>query len=306
MEILTDYTLRNVSLGAALRGVVSGVLGSFAVLRKQGLLGDALSHASLPGVCIAFMLTGAKSPLVLLVGAGLTGAVAATLMVHATRTTRLKADTMLGVVLSTFFGLGVLLLSLNQQSGNANQAGLNTYLFGQAATIVRRDVVTFALLGGLALLIVALLYKEFKIISFDVDFATSIGIPARRLTLLLTALLVVAVMIGLQTVGVVLMAAMMIAPGAAARLWTDRLAVMLALAAAFGALAGVAGSVLSVEMTGMPTGPSVILALTAIVLASVTMSPRYGVVAEVFRRRRKRHIFRTKLAAGARGGSHEL
>ena len=296
-DLLFDYTLRNVALGSALLGIVSGVLGSFAVLRRQGLLGDTLSHAALPGICIAFILTGSRTPLVLLIGAGIAGWLGTLLLLRIVQDTKLSEDAALGIILSTFFGIGVVMLSLIQRTNNANQAGLDKYLFGQAAALVERNVITFALLGGPALLLVLLLYKEFKLLSFDPEFAASLGFPARKLNVLLTSLVVVAVMIGLQTVGVVLMAAMIIGPGAAARQWTDRLSHMLVLAALFGAASGLTGAVSSVLDTALPTGPMIIMALTAIVAISILFAPRHGLVPEQLRIRRHRRT----MFAGAGG-----
>ncbi|MER3444549.1 MAG: ABC transporter, partial [Meiothermus sp.] len=276
--IFTDYTLRNVALGAALLGLVGGVLGSFATLRRQSLLGDVLAHAALPGICLAFLLTGTKAPLVLLLGAGLAGWLASLLMLAILRSTRLPEDSTLGVILSGFFGFGIGLLTFIQHSGDSDQAGLDKFIFGQAATVVGEDVLTMAVLGGVALLLVGLLYKEFKLLTFDPAFASSLGLPVRGLGTLLTSLTVIAVMIGLQTVGVVLMAAMLIAPAAAARQWTNRLGTMVWLSAAFGVLSGVLGAVISATRENLPTGPLVVLTASLITLVSLLLAPERGLV----------------------------
>ncbi|HLU35497.1 MAG TPA: iron chelate uptake ABC transporter family permease subunit [Thermomicrobiales bacterium] len=291
-DLFFDYTLRNIALGSMLLGIVSGVLGSYAVLRRQGLLGDTLSHAALPGIVLAFILTGSRTSIVLLLGAGVAGWIGTLILLRTVKNTKLSEDTMLGVVLSTFYGLGILLLTWVQGQNNANQAGLDRYLFGQAASIIASDVVTFFVLGVAALIVVFLLYKEFKLLSFDPEFAYSIGFPVKYLDILLTSLIVVAVMIGLQTVGVVLMAAMVIGPGTAARQWTDRMGVMLLLAGFFGAAAGVTGAVLSVQASRLPTGPMIILALTAIVLVSIFFAPNRGILPDAIRRRRQREAIR--------------
>jgi manganese/zinc/iron transport system permease protein len=285
MDLLFDYTLRNVALGAALLGVVSGILGSFAVLRGQGLLGDALAHAALPGICLAFLLTGSRATPLLLLGAALAGWLGTLLLLRIVRDTRIDEDAALGIVLSTFFGLGIVLLTFIARRNDATQAGLDRYLFGQAATLRQENVLTMALLGALALALVFLLYKEFKLLTFDPEFAASLGRPTGPLNVLMTSLVVVAVVIGLQTVGVVLMAAMLVGPAVAARQWTDRLGVMLALAALFGALSGVAGALISISQTRLPTGPMVILSLTAIVLLSLALAPAHGLLPDWLRRR---------------------
>jgi manganese/zinc/iron transport system permease protein len=283
-DLLFDYTLRNVALGSALLGVVSGILGCFAVLRRQGLLGDALAHAALPGICLAYMLTGSKDSFVLLAGAALSGTLGAFLLLQIVRMTRISEDSALGIVLSVFFGFGIVLLTLIAKRNDANQAGLDRFLFGQAATLVEENVITMALLGIGALSVIALLYKEFKLLTFDPLFAASLGFPTGRLSLLLTALIVIAVVIGLQTVGVVLMAAMLVGPAVAARQWTNRLGTMIGLAALFGALAGVSGALISVTQARLPTGPMIILSLTLIVAASLLLAPERGLVWEWARR----------------------
>jgi manganese/zinc/iron transport system permease protein len=285
-DLVFDYTLRNVALGATLLGIVSGVLGAFAVLRRQGLLGDTLAHAALPGIAIAFLLTGSRETLVLLLGAGIAGWRGTLVILRVVRDTTLSEDTALGVILSVFFGVGITLLTMIQNRNDASQAGLDRYLFGQAAALVADNVRTFAILGGVALAILFLFYKEFTLLSFDPAFAASVGLPVRGLDVLLTSLLVVAVMIGLQTVGVVLMAAMVIGPGAAARQWTDRLLTMLLLAGFFGGLAGVTGAVISVQGERLPTGPMIILSLTAIVMVSLLLAPRHGLLPVWWRQRR--------------------
>jgi len=283
-DLLFDYTLRNVALGSALLGIVSGVLGSFAVLRKQGLLGDALSHAALPGICLAFLLTGARATLILLLGAAITGWFGALLLIRIVRDTRIDEDAALGIVLSTFFGFGIVLLTFISKRNDANQAGLDRYLFGQAAALREENVVTMAILGAVALCVVFLFYKEFKVATFDPEFAASLGFATGRLNVLLTSLIVIAVVIGLQTVGVVLMAAMLVGPAVAARQWTDRLGVMLLLSSFFGATAGVAGAMVSVTQARLPTGPMVILSLTLIVVVSILFAPRHGLIVDRMRR----------------------
>ena len=262
------------------------------MLRRQSLLGDAISHAALPGIALAFLATASKAPLVLTVGAGLAGWLATLVVMAIVRTTRIKYDTALGIVLSVFFGVGLVLLTLIQRRPDASQAGLDTYLFGQAAALLERDLISMALLGGVALLLAFAFWKEFKLLSFDPDFAGSLGLRVRAYDLLLTGTLVVAIVIGLQTVGVVLMSAMVVAPAAAARQWTNRLGVMVILAAAFGALGGVSGAVVSAEAARMPTGPTIVLCLTAIVIVSLLAAPGRGLAWQAARERAARRRLR--------------
>ena len=294
-ELFSDYTFRTVALGAAILGITSGALGTFAVLRRQALLGDAISHAALPGVALAFLLTGSKAPFTLVLGAALAGFVGTLLVGAVVRTTRVKEDAALGIMLSVFFGVGLVLLTYIQRRPDAAQAGLDRFLFGQAAALLREDVIVMALLGGAALVVVGLLWKQLKLLAFDPDYAATLGLRVRRYDALLTGLLVVAIVIGLQTVGVVLMSAMVVAPAAAARQWTNRLGVMVVLAAGLGALAGVSGAVLSSETERLPTGPTIVLAVTALVVVSLLFAPGRGVVWRAVRGRRDRR--RLRLAA---------
>ncbi len=287
-DLFFDYTLRTVALGAAVLGVVSGSLGTYAVLRGQSLLGDAISHAALPGIALAFLLTGSKAPFVLVLGAGIAGWLGTLAVMAVVRRSRVPFDTALGMVLSVFFGFGLVLLVVVQRQPGGSQAGLDTFLFGQAAALVERDVVVMSVLGALALAATAALWKELKLLAFDEAFGAALGLPMRRLDLVLTTLLVVAIVIGLQTVGVVLMSAMLIAPAAAARQWTHRLGGMMALAALFGALSGVAGAVVSATAERLPTGPTIVLCAALFVVLSLLFAPERGLVAAWLRARRNR------------------
>ncbi|HSJ25684.1 MAG TPA: metal ABC transporter permease [Longimicrobiales bacterium] len=291
--LVPDYTLRVVALGAGMLGLVAGALGCFAVLRRQSLLGDAISHAALPGIVLAFLLTGAKNPLVLVLGAALAGWLGTLVVTLIVRHSRLPADSALGIVLSVFFGAGLVLLTWVQQMPTAAQAGLDTFLFGQAATMLAGDVVVITTLGSIALLAVAVFWKEFKLLTFDPEYGATQGLPMRSIDILLTTFLVIAIVIGLQTVGVVLMSALVIAPAAAARQWTDSLGVMVLLAAGFGAIAGVGGALLSGAAEHMPTGPTIVLSAMVLVMLSVSFAPRRGLVWDAVQRRRQRQQLRT-------------
>jgi manganese/zinc/iron transport system permease protein len=294
INLFSDYTLRTVALGSATLGIVSGALGTYAVLRKQSLLGDAISHAALPGIALAFLLTGLKAPLVLILGAVAAGWVGTLLVMSIVNTTRLKSDTALGIVLSVFFGFGLVLLTFIQKLPNAAQAGLDKFLFGQAAGLLERDVITMAGVGTLTLLTLLVFWKEFKLLTFDPEFGASLGFPMRALDVLLITLLVIAIVLGLQTVGVVLMSAMVVAPAAAARQWTDRLEVMVGLSALFGALAGVSGAVISSTTARLPTGPTIVLCISAIVVVSLFLAPNRGLVWRWLRHRRNRRQIRVE------------
>jgi manganese/zinc/iron transport system permease protein len=297
-NLFSDYTLRTVALGAGVLGIVSGALGSYAVLRKQALLGDAVSHAALPGIAIAFMLTGSKAPLVLVLGAAIAGWLATLLMISIVKTTRLKDDSVLGLLLSVFFGFGLVLLTFIQRTPDAAKAGLDKFLFGQAATLLASDVITMSVLGLIVLAFVALLWKEFKLLSFDAAFGASLGFRMRFLDVVLTTLIVVAIVVGLQTVGVVLMSAMFVAPASAARQWTDRLVGMIVLAGLFGAIAGVSGAVISSSTTHLPTGPTIVLCVSVLVFISLFFAPNRGLVWSWARRQRNKRQLRLDSVLG--------
>ena len=274
----SDYTLRTVALGATVLGVTSGALGSLAVLRRQSLLGDAISHTALPGIAIAFLLTGSKMPLVLLLGAAIAGWLATFMIIGIVRSTRIKYDSALGLILSVFFGFGLVLLSLIQKTPDARQAGLDKFLFGQASTILAEDVITMAALGVVAILIVLLLWKEFKLLAFDPTYADVLGFKTGWLDLTLTAVLVLAIVLGLQMVGVVLMSAMVVAPAAAARQWTDKFGAMMLISATVGAVSGIGGAIASSLTDHLPTGPAIVLVAGAIVVFSILFAPRRGII----------------------------
>lgn len=273
LQFFENSTLQTVALGTAALGLVSGALGTFAVLRRQSLIGDALSHAALPGIAIGFLLFG-KAPLLMIVGAAVAGWVATVVVMQITRHSRVPFDSALGGSLAVFFGFGLVLMTYIRKNNvrGAAEVGLERYLFGQAATMLESDLIAIALLGGAALAILMLFWKEMKLLSFDPEYAASLGYPVRLLDLLLTALLVVAIVVGLQSVGVVLMSALIVAPAAAARQWTNRLGVMVVLAAALGASSGVAGTLVSDALSGpgrtVPTGPTIVLSAIAFVLVS--------------------------------------
>ena len=283
-ELLGNYTFQVVALGSGILGLIAGTLGTYAVLRRQSLIGDAVSHAALPGIVLAFMLTGSKLPLVLLLGAGISGWLALVWVYGMVHSTRLKFDAALGASLAAFFGLGMVLLTYIRNRAGAAQAGLDRYLFGQAATLLQEDVRIMAVLGCVALLLVWLFWKEFKLLSFDPLFASALGYRVRFLEGLMTGLLVVAIVIGLQTVGVVLMSAVLIAPPVAARQWTRRLGSMMLLSGFLGFSGGVGGAVVSSLAPHIPTGPVIVLIMTIMALISILVAYDRGLLWRFFRR----------------------
>lgn len=303
--MLGDPNMRWIFFGCMLLGLSSGVIGSFSYLRKQSLVGDTLAHAALPGICIAFMLTGVKSIGVFLVGAAAAGFVATFGIGFITRYSRLKQDAALGIVLSSFFGLGIVLLTFIQHGSYGNQAGLDKFLFGQAAAMVGSDVITMSVISVVLVGICTLLFKQFKLISFDPGFAKGLGYPVAALEQLLMLLVVVAVVVGIQAVGVVLIAALLITPAVSARYWTNALGIMVALSGLIGAMSGGLGAWISSSVSNLPTGPVTVLAATAFFALSVFLGPERGLLAKRLLRLRVKRTYLTerevRIAEAAKG-----
>lgn len=277
LDLRFDYTLQTVTVGGAALGALAGVVGCFAVLRQQSMVGDALSHAALPGVAIAFLLAGREIG-ALLIGAAVSGWLGVMFVRALTSTTRIKQDTALGIVLSAWFALGIALLTYIQGRPDASQAGLDTFIFGQAASIRQPDLVLIFATGAAVALLLALLWKEFKLVTFDAAFARANGFPTRIIDLLLSTLIVAVIVLGLRLAGVILMVGLLIAPAAAARQWTNQLGQMLALAGIFGAFAGGAGALISAVDVDVPTGPMIIVVASIIVAVSIVFAPQRGVL----------------------------
>ncbi|GGE66867.1 metal ABC transporter permease [Priestia taiwanensis] len=277
MTFLDPNTLW-VLLACMLLGISSGVIGCFAFLRNRSLIGDALAHAALPGVCIMFLLTQIKSIGLFLIGAAIIGLLASYCITAISRHTRIKEDASIAIILSVFFGAGIMLLTYIQHSNSGNQSGLDKFLFGQAASLVLSDVYTMIAISAVLLLTTTLLFKEFTLLSFDSNFGRGLGFPMKGLDGILMLMILLCVVTGLQAVGVVLMSAMLITPAVTARYWTDKISTMVILAGVFGALSGVLGTYFSTQVNNLPTGPMIVLAATTFFLFSVIFSPKRGVV----------------------------
>lgn len=281
--ILDDPNVRWVLAGTTLLGVSAGLLGCFAFLRRRSLLGDAIAHAALPGICVAFLVTQTRSLGPLLVGALIAGLIGAFVIQVIIKRTKLKEDAALGIVLSVFFAIGIVLLTIIQHSGAGNQSGLDKYLFGQAASLVGSDVRLMAICAALVVVLALLFFKEFKLLCFDSGFAAGIGFRPGLLDGILMTLIVLAVVVGMQAMGVILMSAMLIIPAASARFWTERLGTMIVLAATFGALSGAGGTFLSTLAFRMPTGPLIVVTSSVFFTVSLLAAPRKGLIAKAYR-----------------------
>lgn len=279
------YTESVVMLGATAIGLLAGVVGCVAVLRRRSMVGDAMSHAALPGVCVAFLVTGgSKAPFVLLAGAMIAGLLAAALVVALERSELLPVDAAIGVVLSVAFSLGIVLLTVIARRPDADQAGLERYLFGQAASLLVEDVRVILSMLVVALMAMFVLRHALRATMFDRGFAASSGLRATSVDVASTALLVVAAVTGLQVVGAILMVALLVAPALAARQWSRTLRTMIPLAGIIGALVGGVGAVTASRL-GAPTGPVIVLLAAAVVSLSLFVAPGRGVLTQVRMRR---------------------
>ena len=293
LTLNAGYNAASVVVGTMLLGIAAGMVGTFALLRKRALMSDALSHATLPGIGAAFIIAtalgaGGRSLPVLIAGAAASGIAGVLFAQFIVANSRLRQDVAIGVVLSVFFGLGVVLLSYIQTMQTGSQGGLHHFILGQTAALKRSDAL---LMGGIALFVLLAttgLFKEFRLICLDEDFARVQDWPVARIDLLMMTLVVVVTVVGLQAVGLLLIVAFVIIPPTAARFWTERLGAMTLLAAGFGGLSGYLGSSASALLPDLPTGAVIVLVSGLIFVVSMLLAPGRGVVADVLRRLRMR------------------
>ena len=308
LTLQLGYNATLVALGATLLGVSAGVTGTFLFLRKRALVSDAISHATLPGVCLAFMAMVAlggdgRNLIGLLAGSALSAWAGLLCMSWLTRRTRLAEDAAIGAVLSVFFGFGVVLLTLVQSMGTGRQAGLEGFLLGSTAGMLRVDALIIALGGALTLALVMILRRPMTMVAFDPEYAAASGLPVHRIDLAMMGLVMAVTVVGLKIVGLILIVALLIIPPVTARFWTDRSDRVVLLAGLAGGLAGYLGAALSASAPNLPTGPIVVLVSFGFFGISLFLAPVRGVLAGVLRHlrfQRRVHI-RQGLLALAQG-----
>lgn len=266
----------------------SALIGSFAFLRKRSLIGDAVAHSLLPGICLGFIFAGEKNMVYLFVGAFLTGWLSTYLVDFIVNKSKVKQDAAIGIVLSVFFAFGIVLLTFIQNGSYTDQGGLNHFLFGQAAAIGKSELVLFGVILGIIVLSIIVFYRAFISVSFNPDFAKSVGLPVRGIEFLMTSLTVLAIAAGIQALGVVLMSALIVTPAAAARFWTHKLSRMLVIAVAFSVFSGLTGAYISYTESGTPTGPWVVMILSIITLVSFVGSTKRGILARYLKSRKNK------------------
>jgi manganese/zinc/iron transport system permease protein len=293
-DFLVFFSFQNgninaVLLSVVLLGLVSGMVGSFNYLKKKALVGETVAHAMLPGIAFAFLLSGVKDPFFLLIGAIVSGWLSIVSVDFITNKSIIKSDTALAIVLTVFFGGGMMVSTYIQQSGNFQQAGLDEYIFGQAAAMTQADVRVFGMVAIFVLIVVVFFFKAFQIASFNRDYAAVLGLPVRWFDFMLSTLTILTIAAGIKAVGIILMSALLIAPAATARFWTNDLRRMMVLAGIIGALSGVVGAYVSFTAKAMPTGPWTVVALTGFALVSVFFAPEKGILSKWNTQRRNRN-----------------
>lgn len=298
---LQEYTTRKVVLSTMALGFASGLVGCFLLLRKRSLMGDALSHACLPGIGVAFLVMTAiglegKNLAGLLLGATISGVAGVLLVLMIRNTSRIKDDAAMGIILGVFFGLGAVILTMIQYTPTGSAAGLQNFIYGKAASITKQDAWLISGVATAVLLSSLLLLKEFTLLCFDEGFGRSQGWPIHGLDVILLALVALVTVVGMQAVGLILIIAFLITPPAAARFWTNDLRTMLILSAIIGGLSGWCGASLSSLMSDLPTGPVIVLGAAAIFLFSLLFGSARGVIRRWFAMSRlKRKIGRQHL-----------
>lgn len=301
VDFFSNHIFRMVFFGTSIIGVVAGALGAFAYLRKQSLISDVIGHAALPGALLAFLTAvlvlgiSGRSMLLLVIGAVITGTLAALFANAVAARTKIAIDTAMAISLTTFFGLGMLLLRVIANNPYPGKGGIQDYLFGNAASITMTDLTTSVAVGALAIVLMIVFWKEFKLRTFDPVLSTMLGFRARIIDTLMFSTIVIAIVIGVKAVGFVLMVAFVVTPPAAARQWTNSLASMVALSAIFGGVGSGLGAYLSISIGNVPTGPVIVLILFAIFLVSLLASPKRSLVVTVLRRARARRALRHEL-----------
>ena len=289
----SGYNATLVTLGATLLGIAAGIGGTFLFLRKRALVSDAISHATLPGVGLAFMLSVAiggsgRELSILMLGAAASASLGLACVLWLTRRTRLGEDAAIGAVLSVFFGFGIVLLTIIQSLQSGQQAGLESFLLGSTAGMLRNEAWLLALSAALVLALVLLMQRPLTLAAFDPEYAAARGMPVGRIDAIMMCLVLAVTVVGLKIVGLILIVALLIIPPVTARFWTDRIGVLVTLAGAFGGLSGWIGAAASASIPNLPTGPLIVLIAFNFFLFSLLFSPLRGVLASLLSRIRFR------------------
>lgn len=286
-ELFFDSYFIKILIATVFLGFATGSIGTFSTLRKQALIGDALSHAALPGVVIGFLLFGTRNLEVLLLGASFAALAAIILIELIKKYSVIKFDASMALILSSFFGLGNVLLSLIT---GADKSGLSKFIFGEAATILEKDVILIFIITGISLILVLLFWRHLKLFIFNEEFYHSLGFNTLLMRALLTFLTIIVVIVSIRAIGVILMSALLIAPSVTARLWSNKLKSNYIIAGILGALAAMIGTTLSFAIKGIPTGPIIVLVLSLFLIISLLISPKKGALATTISNHRHKKL----------------
>lgn len=287
-----DANINNVLIGTVLLGLAAGTVGTLVVLSKKTLIIDAISHSMLPGICIGFLLSGVKNPFYLMVGAMGSATLAVYLINTFVNYSKIKIDAAIATTLSILFSFGVIMLNVIQNTDNPNQSGLNDFLFGKAASMLQKDLYVFGGLCLVAFICLPLFYRYFKISLFDPIFAQSIGIKKFLVQGLISFLIIITAAAGVQTVGIILISAMIIAPASAALFWTNSFKKTIVYAGLVGMFCSVLGVFISYLSPEMPTGPWIVVVLALVSILSVLFSPNGLLVKQLQMRNNRKSILR--------------
>ena len=287
-KILTQYSFIVVALGTSLLAISTAMIGSVNILKGQSLIGDAVGHSSFLGVVLAFLLFTQKHPVILMCGAIVAGVAAFSMISTVANNSKVEADTAMAIILSAFFGLGMVFKSYmqgNSKFSKASQSGLANYIFGQAAYMLREDVVIIFAVSIIAISLFVIFYKEIKIHVFDSDYAKTIGINEGLMSGLIMFMTMVLIAAGLKAVGTILISSMLITPAVVGMQWSDGYDRVLLISAIVGAFSALSGTILSSLIEGFSTGPSIVLVMSVIAVLSVLLSPK-GLISTYFKKRR--------------------
>lgn len=284
MSLIFQYSFIVVALGTMCLAISTGIVGTISILKRQSLIGDAVGHASFPGIVLAFIVAGRKDSLTLMTGAIIAGVFAFFIIQSVVNSSKLEADTTMAIILSAMFGFGMVLKSYIQgnSSFSGSQAGLANYIFGQAAYMLKEDVIIIFSVSIISILLFLIFFKEIKIHVFDEAYAETLGIKKNIISVLIIIITMLLIAAGLKAVGVVLISSMLITPGVIGMQWSKRYESVLIIAAISGSVSALIGTSLSTIVKGMSTGPSIILCMTAIAFFSVLCGP-YGIIASKMR-----------------------
>ncbi|MCU9612908.1 metal ABC transporter permease [Caldibacillus lycopersici] len=289
-SILLNSSLQWVLFSTTILGIAAGTIGCLAYWKKQSLLSDSLAHAALPGVVIAYLMLGEKNLIIMIIGAGISALLGAYFIHFIQSSTRIKEDTAMGMILSVFFGFGIMLLTIVNRTAGGNQSGLDSFIFGQAAAMVQSDVVTMFCLTSVVILIVFIGFKEWKLYLFDPNFAKGLGLSLKWMNGIYMTIFVTTIVVGIQAVGVILIAALIIIPSVSARYWTHSFKTMILLSAIMGGISGALGTFISALGSSWPTGPFIVLFAAALFIISLLFGKEHGLLIQYIQRKRHKRL----------------